>query len=612
MKEEPEMRKKVLWVFLTLLTVIALVLTSCGTETEEEQEGPTIIHGVLTLPPERQVQQDTQVYTEKPKYGGIAVGFSAADVPGFDEAFIQHYAAGTLKLTNEEMLQGDWAKGPAGTGEFDFLIAGINLMSSKAGALADSWEIPTKGVIIFHIREGVHWHNKPPTNGREITVEDVVYSFKRMCTNPGAYIKITYPTLAKNVIITGDEAARTVTVDSTPCPPDQWANTITLFPDYLSIMPKDALEYYNNDMNDWRKSIGTGPFILTDYVANGSVTYTRNDKYWMTNPVGPGKGDQLPYLSGVKTLIITDVATALTAFRTKKINGYTGQYDDVKEFLDNPDLKQMFYTIESCGAIFMRTDKADLPLSKLEVRQALMLATDFNKIKDEFYDGKATILGWPIAYVKEYKDAYVPMEELPASTQELFSHNVNKAKDLLAAAGYPTGITTSVTFNNSSQTTVDYLSLIASMWAEAGITLKLDGRDYNTWVARIRARNYDNMLYYASSGVSNILKMLNITGTSTWNQSYVNDARVNEVMTANMELIGYDEEQLQKNWAELVPYVIEQSWVIPTPCPYYYTLWWPWVKNWNGELSMGYYNGSSYLKYEWMDLELKNKIMSGK
>jgi peptide/nickel transport system substrate-binding protein len=598
------MRKKVLWVFITLLTVMALILTSC-TEPEEEEQETITVTGKVTLPPEREVEEDQETYSEKPQYGGIGIGILAADIPGFDEAFIQHYAASSLKLTNEEMLQGDWTKGPAGTGEFDFVLSGINTMSNKTGALADSWEIPERGKMIFHIREGVYWHNKAPTNGRELTVEDVVYSFKRMCTTPGAYINLTYPVLAKCVKITGDEAARTVTVDATACPSSELANVVTVFPDYLSIMPKDALEYYNNNMNDWRNSIGTGPFMLTDYVSNGSATFTRNPNYWMTNPIGPGKGDQLPYLEGVKLLVITDTATATTAFRTKKVNGTSGEYDDMKEFLDNPDVKRMSYTADQTYAIYMRTDKADLPFSKLEVRQALMLATDFNKIKDQFYSGKATILAYPIAYSKEYKDAYVPMEKLPANVQELFSHNLTKARELLAKAGYSTGFTTSVTFYNTP-TTSDYLSLIASMWSDIGVTLNLDGRDYNTWVSRIRARNHENMIYYYTSTAWQ--KMQGFSGTSTSNQSYVNDARVNEALATSLDLIGYDDAQLAKNFADLVPYILEQSWVIPRPNPYTYVVWWPWIKNWNGELSVGFYNGPNYYKYEWIDQDLKREM----
>jgi len=596
------MRNKVLWVLLTLLTVMALILASCKTEPTATGE-TKVVKGKVTIAPERTTPTET-THSEKPQYGGIANLVLASDVTTFDEAFGSHPYATTLKLTNDELLQGDWTKGPAGTGESDFILGGINSMSLKTGSLADSWEIPERGKMIFHIREGVRWHNKPPTGGRELTVEDVVFTFKRMCTETGAYIKMTYPLLCKDIKITGDAAARTVTVDATACPSSEWANVITLFPDFITIMPKDALEKFG-DMKDWKNSIGTGPFIMTDYISNGSATFIRNPNYWMTNPIGPGKGDQLPYLEGIKYLIITDTSTATAAFRTKKVDGTSGEYDDVKEFLDNPDVKRMMYTADSCGTISMRTDKADLPFSKLEVRQALTLATDFTKIKDEYYNGRAVILNWPITYTKEYAAAYVPLEKLPANVQELFSHNVTKARELLKTAGYATGFPVSITFYNTA-TTTDFLSLIQSMWADIGVKLILDGRDLATYSARVRVRNYDSMFYYSSS--SNWQKMQNFTGVSQYNTSYVNDARCNEALTVALDLLGVDDAQLAKNFADIVPYVLEQCWVISKPSPYTYICWWPWVKNWNGEFNVGYYNSPSYLKYRSMDVALKQKM----
>jgi hypothetical protein len=50
-----------------------------------------------------------------------------------------------------------------------------------------------------------------------------------------------------------------------------------------------------------------------------------------------------------------------------------------------------------------------------------------------------------------------------------------------------------------------------------------------------------------------------------------------------------------------VPYVVDQCFQISKPNPYSYVLWWSWVKNWNGELNVGYYNYPSYLKYVWTD-----------
>jgi peptide/nickel transport system substrate-binding protein len=584
------MIKKVLLLLLTLLTITATILVSCksDTTTEEETETP---------PP-------VDSSSEKPQYGGTAYSILVTDLTTFDEAFGSQSSIVSLKLTNEEMLTGDWAKGPAGTNETNFIFGSINTMSLKTGSLADRWETPTKGVITFHIREGVRWHNKAPCNGRELTVDDVVFSFKRICTEPGAYIKQSYPLLASGVKITSDAAARTVTVDATACPQDQLINVLTYFPDYITIMPKDAIEQFG-DMKDWKNSIGTGPYILTDFISNGSATYERNPDYWGTNPCGPGKGDKLPYLDGVKFLIITDTATALTAFRTMQINSYSGDYDDMKEFLENPDIKNMSYAAENCYCISMRTDKADLPFSKKEVRQALTLATDFNKIKNEYYSGKANILVWPISYVKEYADAYVPMEKLPASVQELYSYNPNKARELLTAAGYPTGFDATILCYNTP-TFIDYLSLVQDMWSQIGVRLTLDTRNINTWTARIRAKNYDSMMYFYNSPIW--YKMQNFTSSGIYNMSFVNDAYCNEQATKSMELFGVDDAAVAQMHADLMPYVLEQCWAIPKPNPYTFRCWWPWVKNYHGEISIGYYNTEHIYKYIWQDNALKAKM----
>ena len=48
------------------------------------------------------------------------------------------------------------------------------------GQLAESWETPDALTIIVHIRQGVHWHDKPPMNGRELTADDIVYNYHRL------------------------------------------------------------------------------------------------------------------------------------------------------------------------------------------------------------------------------------------------------------------------------------------------------------------------------------------------------------------------------------------------------------------------------------------------
>jgi ABC-type transport system substrate-binding protein len=252
---------------------------------------------------------------------------------------------------------------------------------------------------------------------------------------------------------------------------------------------------------------------------------------------------------------------------------------------------------------------AESPFSKKEVRQALTLAIDFNKIKDEYYGGKASILVWPVSYSKENSAAYVPMEKLPANVQELYSHNVTKAKELLTAAGYPALKLNIICYNTPTQ--VDYLSLIAQMWSEVGVTLTIDAKDYATWIGRVRARNYgaNELLYSYTSGAWQ--RMINFNGVGQYNSSYINDTRVAEAAAKVPDYIGIEEAKLAQQNADLMPYIIEQCWVIAKPNPYAYVIWWPWRKNWNGELQVGYYNYPSYLKYTWTDQTLK-KQMTGR
>jgi len=105
-------------------------------------------------------------------------------VLNFDEASQYIHTAQTLNLTNEELVQGNWMRGPSGTGEASFFYHVMPGPGIVTGCLAESWEMPDATTQVFHIRKGVHFHNKPPTNGRELTADDIVYSLKRLWETP--------------------------------------------------------------------------------------------------------------------------------------------------------------------------------------------------------------------------------------------------------------------------------------------------------------------------------------------------------------------------------------------------------------------------------------------
>jgi len=334
---------------------------------------------------------------KEPQYGGILRTATTQTPVGFDDAIVEHRAA-TTKLTHEEVWEGDWTLGDAGgygTRESPWIGGGgLNRLEHKAGALAENVEWTTDlTTITLHIRPGVYWHDKPPTNGREITAEDVAYSLERQYTLSTAYMYLTYPDACAATTISVDGNKVVLELDD----PKYFVEVITML-DYMNIYPEDALETFG-DMNDWENSIGTGPFILIDYLSDDHLTYVRNDNYWRTNPIGPGEGDQLPYLDGVETYLVPDDATQDSLLMTGQIDILAiTDPERAQYFINNyPQLEYIKYLDDFASPIIsMRTDRE--PYSDVRVRQALMLAIDNQQILDTLYSGEGALLKWPIMY----------------------------------------------------------------------------------------------------------------------------------------------------------------------------------------------------------------------
>jgi len=217
------------------------------------------------------------------------------------------------------------------------------------------------------------------------------------------------------------------------------------------------------------------------------------------------------------------------------------------------------------------------------------MATDFNGINKALFGDDALTLTWPIGYYPEYKDAYLGVDDpaMPASVKELYTYNPDKAKQLLADAGFPNGFKTSVTIRQDA-TIVDYYSLLQNMWSKVGITLNLDIKEYAVWNSILRGRSYDQMEYGTFSPIANLYSATSYTGTGMTNSSYVPiDPVVEKAKTQMQSLAVSDPAQADKTHKELMKYVLDQAWAIPYPAPVSYVLWWPWLKNYYGLTSVG-------------------------
>jgi len=593
-------RRIIMWVFL-ITAIAGMIAVGCAPPSDGNGNGPTP--------------------TEEPQHGGTLRLAAAEDPVNFDDAVAAHYSTPTLKQTNEEVWTGDWAKGYAGgygTNESPWTLAGgLNRLEHKTGALAETVEwTEDLTTITLHIRSGVHWHDKFPADGREVTAEDVAYSLERQYTDPGAYMYMTYPdTCAALTISVVDN-----TVVLELANPLYFVDVVSML-DYMCIYPKDALEIFG-DFTDWEDSIGTGPFMFTDYVPGDSYTYVRNDNYWRTNPVGPGEGDQLPYVDEVEIYIVPDVSTTDTLLMTGQIDiGTITDYERAQAMIANvPDLNYFKY-FEDYGqaAIYFRTDMQDKPYSDERVRWALSLAIDNQLILDTLYGGEGFLLDWPIGYFEPYKNAYVPLEELEddmievlpgesISVADLYGYNPELAQGLLADAGYPDGFSAQIVYyDDPAGLFRDPLTMVVAMWADVGVDVDMVPKTYSEFATLSYFRSYNDMIYGWISGVGTYMKGINWWGTGMYNQSYLDDPVLNSYRD---DMLGAfpNEAAMDAIHRDLMPYLLGKAYAIGLPSGYYYRFWWPWVRNYNGEASVGYYNGINFVQYIWIDQQLKEDM----
>ncbi|MDP2730068.1 MAG: ABC transporter substrate-binding protein [Dehalococcoidales bacterium] len=615
------MKRKIVWLILSSLTLLSLVAAACGAPEVTEQPPVTEQPGV-TQQPEQEIAVKTE--TDKPKYGGVLNLVKDADIQYFDATTGNPASAITAHYTNEGITGTDWTKGPAGGyGAQETWMGGkVDLWGIKAGTIAESWELPTSlegdtAIMTYHIRQGVNWALNPQSEasrlvgGREVTAEDVLWSMQITITDKRQYLYSRNPEL--RVIKVTSPEPWTVRLE---IPWDIYETASFRFSDYVLVFPREVYEKYNG-MSDWRVSVGTGPFMLTNNVPSSSASFIRNPNYWRTNPIGPGKGDQLPYLDGVKILIITDMSTIQAALRTGKVDGIADDkteftWEDIKDTVRlQPDLKYKMRAMSSADMISMRTDKP--PFNDIRVREALMRATDFQSINQFFFANQGQIVTVPLPYMPEYADAYYGPEpdgvwpdDATEFSKSLYQYDPGKAKQLLAEAGYPEGFKTSINIPNEVRD-IDYMSIIKDMWLKVGVDLEI--RPEETAVHAVTKDKKDYEMYGADGPSPLQYAMLThwYPADSYQNFSFVNDPKINETYAEIQATRLFDPEKSMQMFREVGKYAHDQVYYIPMVTGTTFNVWWPWIKNYNGEIFMGNLQRQAYT-YAWLDQELKKEM----
>ncbi len=538
------------------------------------------------------------VANDDPQYGGtlnvgtVHVTLSALSWDPADWTWKSNHDAGNVR---EQLWAADLSKARSRGGTFPFVADAYIPPEAVRGELAESWDWETPLRLAVTLRKHAMWQDKPGVMAaRPVTAQDVVYTFEYVRDSPKRIP--TYFTHIDRVEARDD---RTVVFHFNQFHAE-WDYRFG-WGYYSSIIPVESAKL---DMKRWQSVTGTGPFKLERYIHGNSHLYSRNDAYWDTTALN-GKDHQLPFIDAVKYRIIKDEATFLTALRTGKIDILESirwiAVDHLKD--TTPELKWNRRLGTGGNFIALRIDQK--PFDDERVRRALNLAVNQKEIVDLFYGGHAEIMAYP--QHPEFGEYYVPLEALPERARELYDYNPEKAKALLVEAGYPDGFEFKVQMCSCSPSMMDLVPLLEDYYAQIGVRIVIEPMEYASFLSTMTTRTHGPGYLMSSGHVNPTTTLRKSFGTGqTWNPSMFTDPSVD----ARIDAMHLERDKIKRIQIaqELTAEMIERAPYVWLPIPYLYTAWWPWVKNYGGELRAGAVRPGPIYARLWIDQDLKREL----
>lgn len=615
--------KRISWLFCVLMS-LSLVLAACAPAAPATPAAPAPSAPAAPSPTpatpsapaaEKPQQEAVKPADNTPKYGGTLT----LTVPSDPTSWGPFPGSGATPITMQELWAGDWTLGSAGgygAGITDWAQT-VDRFDRKFGLVAEktTWSVDSAtniATIVYTVRQGIRYALNPSSpasvlvGGRQLTADDIAFCMQQRISDTGSYVYLTNPELRTANITKTSSWEVTVKVAA-----PNLLTAINRLSSTSGYYPPEVFQKYNK-MAGWKDQVGTAAWMLTDYVPGSLITYSRNPNYWESDPIGPGKGNQLPYLDKRQVLIIPDLSTRLAALRTGKVDSISSMTstDAIPMMKQVTAIKSLEKTsVDGRGTpVFPLLDKA--PFNDIRVRRAMIYAIDYKSILANYWGGKGQILTYPFADTKDYHDLYLGLgdSDTPAAVKDLFTYNPDKAKQLLKEAGFPNGLKTSLMLSTTDTNGIDYYSIIKDMWSKVGIELTFDLSDPATYNNRQAARSYAMTTGTTAPAATFYLGVAYQGTGQISNLGNLNDPVINAALDEIRAAAITDLPKSMRIWREkLAKYVLEQAFTIPNVIGFNYNLWWPWLRGYSGEGPVSYAQ-TIWPNYVWYDRALKKSM----
>jgi peptide/nickel transport system substrate-binding protein len=453
------------------------------------------------------------------------------------------------------------------------------------GDLAESWQRTNDTTYVFKLRKGVRWHNKAPVNGRELTAEDVKYTYERFLSIKGNGNRYLLEAVEKI------EAPDKYTVKFTLKEPNAWfidqlASTATW------IVAKESIEKHG-DMKKPEAVIGTGPWMLERYDPGTKLLYTRHPGYFVSGQ---------PYADGVDVTIEQDPAAAFANFIVSGGYDLAPEYGFVVRRIDLdlakskvPGLQTKDYTVMFGGITWMKLDQE--PFKDVRVRRALGMSSNWREVLETnaWSQGQGSPNPAIPAALKEWS---IPIGQLPPEGRMLYEHDTPGAKKMLAEAGFPRGFKTPV--ETTPGYGPDYMDAV-QVWLKnmknAGIETDLKLKEYGAFISTTIFGKFEKLAVGLRGGQSDIDSYLRIfVPGEPLNAGGVNDPKLTDMIALSKRT--HDVAKRKEIIFDIQRYVSQQVYYLFDASVNCVSAWKPYVKNYSPNIG---HDVGGRLMAAWLD-----------
>ena len=412
---------------------------------------------------------------------------------------------------------------------FEGLVFPANDGTAIEGALAESWDVSEDGLTYtFHLRDGLKFYN-----GDAVTAEDILYSLNR-AIDPEKSIFAGFLTAIAGIECPDD----TTVVVTLKAPTPDFLSNFTM--PCCAIVQKDS-----GESGDYKDLVTCGPYYIADWVKDQYMLFKKNPNYY-----DPSKA----VTEEIKVTVVADDSTRLMEFQ----NG------DIDLMMSTPrnNLPQLSadsnYKVEAFDTVtvnYIGFNVEAEAVSSKEVRQALAYATNVDDL----------IVGANQGYAQRVTTFTDNLDVLRNTGLEGYTHDVEKAKSLLADAGYADGLTLTLSITSGNTTEAQIAAILKEQWAQAGVTLEVTQYDAATLTAMKKNGEYQvGLTNLGRTGPDSALALSFIVYNPITNGMYTgwqNDECESLYLASCSEL---DVEKRAEMWARMQEIELDEAPLIPT------------------------------------------------